>query len=79
MPFIDYLNPNLPPGLKRVMMPVVDATEEAFRGYGLLVDDPDACHIEIVRWPAQGTRPIDPDSGNAKGTTYLCEDTRYAV
>ncbi len=69
MPVIDYLHPNLAPGLKRVMMPVVDATEETLAGYGLLVDDPDACHIEIVRWPAQGTRPVDPNSGNQGGTT----------
>jgi hypothetical protein len=69
MPVIDYLNPNLPPGLSRIAMPVVTATEEALEGYGLLVDDPEDCPIEIVRWPAQGTRPIDPDSGNQGGTT----------
>lgn len=69
MPLIDYLNPNLAPGLKRVTMPVVTATPDALQGYGLLVDDPDHCPIEIVRWPAQGTRPIDLDSGDQGGTT----------
>src|ERR1700728_2302078 len=69
MPHIDYMNPNLPPGLRRVMMPVVNATPQALQGYGRLVDDPAQCRIEIVRWPAQGTRPIDPDSGDQGGTT----------
>ena len=36
-------------------------------GYGRLVDDPDACEIEIVRWPAQGWRPVDADSGDEGG------------
>ena len=66
---IDYMNPNLPPGLKRVTMPIVDATPQALQGYGRLVDDPEQCQIEIVRWPAQGTRPVDADSGDQGGTT----------
>jgi hypothetical protein len=63
------MNPNLPPGLKRVTMPIVDATPQALQGYGRLVDDPEQCQIEIVRWPAQGTRPVDADSGDQGGTT----------
>jgi Ureidoglycolate lyase len=66
---IDYMNPNLPAGLKRVVLPVVDATPEALKGYGRLIDDPQECRVEIVRWPAQGTRPIDPDTGDQAGTT----------
>ena len=69
MPVVDYMNPNLPHGLKRITMPVVNATPEALEGYGRLVDDPEQCRIEIVRWPAQGTRPVDPDSGDQGGTT----------
>jgi len=65
----DYLNPDLPAGLERVRMPVVDATAAALAGYGLLVDDPARCAIEITRWPAQGWRPVDPDSGDEGGTT----------
>ena len=65
----DYLNPNLRAGLRRVAMPVVDATDAALDGYGRLVDDPQACAIEIVRWPAQGSRPVDEDSGDQGGTT----------
>ncbi len=65
----DYLNPDLPAGLRRVIMPVVDATTETLDGYGRLVDDPAECEIEIVRWPAQGRRPVDPDTGDEAGTT----------
>ena len=50
---VDYLNPALPAGLSRVRMPGVDATDEALRGYGRLVDDAEACRVEIVRWPAR--------------------------
>jgi hypothetical protein len=66
---IDYLNPNLPAGLKQVRMPLVEATTQALQGYGRLVDSPEECHIEIVRWPAQGSRPIDADTGDQGGTT----------
>jgi len=66
---IDYLNPNLPAGLRRVRMPVVEATPESLADYGTLVDDPENCQIEIVRWPAAGWRPVDTDSGDEGGTT----------
>jgi hypothetical protein len=66
---IDYLNPNLPPGLRSVGMPIVDATRAALTGYGYLVDDPKDYRIEIVRWPAQGSRPVDADIGDQGGTT----------
>ncbi len=66
---IDYLNPMLPAGLRRVVMPVVEATPESLSGYGVLVDNADRQEIEIVRWPAQGWRPVDPDSGDEGGTT----------
>jgi hypothetical protein len=66
---IDYLNPGLPVGLNRVAMPVVAATGESLRGYGRLVDDPAQCPIEIVRWPATGSRPVDAGTGDQGGTT----------
>ncbi|WP_028225741.1 ureidoglycolate lyase [Paraburkholderia ferrariae] len=66
---IDYLNPALPRGLRRVVMPVIDATPETLTGYGTLVSDPAECQIEIVQWPAVGSRPIDPGTGNEAGTT----------
>jgi len=66
---VDYLDPQLPSGLSRVSMPVVAATAQSLAGYGRLVDDPSDCKIEIVRWPARGTRPVDPDTGDQGGTT----------
>ncbi len=64
----DYLNPDIPAGLRQVEMPLVRATTESLDGYGCLVTDPDY-EIEIVRWPAQGWRPVDSDSGDEGGTT----------
>jgi len=66
---IDYLNPDLPANLTRVTMRVIDATAATLEGYGFLVDDPANCKIEIVRWPAQGMRPVDADTGDQGGTT----------
>jgi hypothetical protein len=68
-PAFDYLRPDLPAGLRRVELPVVEAIDETLRGYGRLVDDPNACPIEIVRWPASGWRPVDEDTGDQGGTT----------
>src|ERR1700738_4673677 len=49
--------------------PIVLATEASLEGFGRLVDDPKIFPIEIVRWPAQGWRPIDPNSGDQGGIT----------
>jgi len=68
-PAPDYLNPGVPRGMRRVTMPVVDATDDNLRGYGRLVDDPKDCRIAIVRWPARGWRAVDEDSGDEGGTT----------
>ncbi|MEO7854314.1 MAG: ureidoglycolate lyase [Rubrivivax sp.] len=68
-PAIDYLNPDLPAGLRHVTLPVVRATDAALKGYGHLVHSADDCPIEIVRWPAQGRRPIDAHTGDQGGTT----------
>lgn len=65
----NYLNPDVPPGMRRVQMPLVDANEDNLRGFGVLVDDPRGFRIEIARWPAQGWRPVDSDSGDEGGTT----------
>ncbi len=65
----DYLNPDLPTDLKRVSIPVVEATDETLKGFGFLVDDPEQVKVEVVRWPAQGWRPVDTDSGDEAGTT----------
>jgi len=49
--------------------PVRLASDASLQGYGCLVDDPRSFPIEIVRWPAQGWRPIDANSGDQGGIT----------
>jgi hypothetical protein len=68
-PAPDYLDPKLPAGLRVVETPLVVATAENLAGYGELVRDPKTHRVEIVRWPAQGRRPVDRDSGDEGGTT----------
>jgi ureidoglycolate lyase len=64
--------------------PLVLATDESLKGYGCLVDDPNTFTIEIVRWPAQGWRPVDANSGDQGGVTeglfefWWKGDTLYA-
>jgi hypothetical protein len=65
----DYMNPGLTAGLTQVSIPVVEATAESLKGYGVLVNDPESVEVEIVRWPALGWRPVDSDSGDEAGTT----------
>ena len=48
---------------------LVAASEETLKGYGRLVEDPRSFPIEIVRWPAQGWRPVDANSGDQGGVT----------
>lgn len=50
-------------------IPIIEATPKALEGYGRLVNDFATAEIEIVRWPAQGWRPVDTDSGDEAGTT----------
>ena len=72
----DLLNSGLPENLKRVQIPTVDATPDSLDGYGFLVDSPEDIQIEIERWPAQGWRPVDLNTGNEGGTTegiFKCE------
>jgi len=57
-------------GVRRVCeTPLVVASDSTLAGYGRLVDDPAKCEIEIVRWPAQGWRPVDENSGDQGGVT----------
>jgi ureidoglycolate lyase len=57
-------------GARRVHdTPLVVASDATLKGYGFLVDDPKACKIEIVPWPAQGRRPIDAHTGDQGGVT----------
>ncbi len=55
------------PSLPWHEVPLIRATDASVKGYGWLVDDPDMCTLEITRWPAQGWRPVDEDSGDEGG------------
>jgi ureidoglycolate lyase/seryl-tRNA synthetase len=71
-----YDAPPIGAGLRVVEAPLVVATAANLRGYGRLVDDPEAAAIQIVRWPAAGTRPVDPDCGDEGGVTegeFACQ------
>ena len=48
---------------------LVQATPSSIKGYGHIVDSPKDFPIEIVRWPAQGWRPVDINSGDQGGVT----------
>jgi hypothetical protein len=50
-------------------VPLVAATPRSLEGYGRIVENFADAAIEIVRWPAQGWRPVDPDTGDQGGTT----------
>ena len=57
--------------------PLVAATDASLEGYGKLVDDPKTFPIEIVRWPQQGWRPIDANSGDQGGVTQGLFEFRW--
>ena len=85
---IDYLHPDLPPGLARVTMRVIDATPASLEGYGCLVDDPASCRIKRscagrrkARGPSTSTRatragrPKARSSANGRGTSCSAATT----
>lgn len=55
------------PTLALFDVPLIRATDDSVREYGCLVDDHEGFEIEIVRWPAQGWRPVDEDTGDEGG------------
>jgi len=57
------------PSLPLFQVPLIEATGTSTKDYGCLVDNPSDFEIEIVRWPAQGWRPVDEDSGDEGGVT----------
>ncbi|MDH5355736.1 MAG: ureidoglycolate lyase [Gammaproteobacteria bacterium] len=65
---VNYLDPDVPAGLPWHDVPLIKADAENVKGYGYLVDDPGSFDIEIVRWPAQGWRPVDAGTGDEGGT-----------
>ena len=60
--------PSRLPSLAVHELPLVVATPESLQGYGAIVADYESTKVEIVRWPAQGWRPVDPDTGDEGGT-----------
>jgi hypothetical protein len=63
----DYMNPDIPGELPVYTVPLLRATVENTSAFGTLVTEPDSHPVEIVVWPQQGTRPIDPGTGNEGG------------
>lgn len=57
------------PSLPLVEVPLIRATSQSVKGYGALYHSADQCDIEIVKWPAQGWRPIDDGTGDEGGIT----------
>ena len=73
---IDYLNPDIPAGLRILDVPLVRATPESLKGFGEIVRDPEDAQVEIVPWPVKGRRKLDPGTGDEGGTTegiFACE------
>jgi len=50
-------------------VPLVRATPESLRGCGELVEDRRDFEVEIVPWPLEGWRKLDPGTGIEGGTT----------
>jgi len=70
------LHPELPKNLNRFKIPLVNANSDSLNGYGFLVEDPEDVVIEITRWPSQGWRNVDEDTGDEGGTiegVFECE------
>lgn len=67
--------PNLRPDAKVMpdmpvhRVPLVKATPETVKGFGIIIDHPDAHKVEIVRWPSLGWRQVEEGTGDQGGTT----------
>ncbi len=69
-----FKNPNLPAGLHVIDVEVEIASDESLDGYGMIIDDlnewiTDSSKFQIVKWPVQGRRRLDPCTGDGAGTT----------
>ena len=65
----DYLNPDVPKGLKTLDVPLIRANRESIKGYGEIVRDPKKHRIEIVPWPL----------GDLEGAIDACEDSKSLI
>ena len=73
---IDYLNPDIPAGLKILDVPLVRASPEIARGLRRDRARSREHRIEIVPWPLAGWRKLDAGTGIEGGTTegiFACE------
>ena len=66
---IDYLNPDVPAGLRLLDVPLIRANRDTIKGYGEVVRDPKKQKIEIVPWPLNGSLKLDAGTGIEGGTT----------
>lgn len=65
----NFRDPKLPHGLTVIDLVPRIACEESLEGYGYLVDNPQDFttkngKFEIVKWPVQGWRQLDPNTGD---------------
>ena len=66
------------PGPRKAhVVPLVAATPASLGRLARLVDDPAAYPVEIVRWPAQGWRPIDEGSADQGGVVEGLFETEW--
>ena len=70
----NFRNPELPPDLKVLDVPLDVATDESLQGYGKLIYSRDEIcvgegNFEIKPWPVSGWRQLDPGTGDEAGTT----------
>eukprot|EP00940_MAST-03C_sp_MAST-3C-sp2_P001385 g1385.t1 len=78
-----YSDPTLCDGLDVWTVPIQIATEASLKGLGRLVKDPAAFTteektFEIKKWPAQGWRSLDLETGDEAGTTEGSFDIYWA-
>lgn len=71
----NFRKPELPAGLKVVDVELEEATDAALAAVGArLIHSADEVSVangnfDIVKWPVQGWRALDPDTGHEAGTT----------
>ena len=74
---LEYMfDANSKPSLPLHEVPLIRATNEALKGYGHLVSNPEKTEIDITRWPQQGWRSIDEGTGKEGGWvegTFACK------
>lgn len=70
----NFRYPDLKGGLSVHSVPLLEATNENLVGFGFVISSSDERTVgkknfEIVKWPVQGWRQLDPGTGDEAGTT----------